>query len=164
MPLHNIQVRESHFCKQLSELTESQQKWTGFYFAGTTLQALGMKVHLGHAPGRFCEMRRDAKTVTVVHSNGVHEVDVHFCQCDEIPEYRQLLQIGWYPATPLQPQSCATLEALRHFHLLNLQGKLPAYSYYKATEYETDTTGLAKPPVRLSFKYPFVALTLITRF
>lgn len=94
-------------------------------------------------------MRREQENFTVIDLNGVHSVNVNFCQCTSTPEYRQLLQVGWYPATPLQPQSCATLQVLRHFHLLNLQGKLPGYSFYKALEYQTDNTGLDKVPVRL---------------
>jgi len=39
------------------------------------------------------------------------------------------------------------MEVLRHFHLLNLQGKLPVYSFYRALEFQTDSTGLATPPV-----------------
>lgn len=39
------------------------------------------------------------------------------------------------------------MEVLRHFHLLNLQGKVPAFSFLKALELQTDNTGLSPPPV-----------------
>lgn len=38
---------------------------------------------------------------------------------------------------------------LQQFHILNLQGKITAYSYYCGLEYLTDNTGLHKPPVRI---------------
>lgn len=57
------------------------------------------------------------------------------------------MRIGWYPATPLEPQTCATIEVLRLFHMLNLQGKLPAFAFYKSLELVTDNTGLLEVPV-----------------
>lgn len=36
------------------------------------------------------------------------------------------------------------MEVLKHFHLLNLQGKVPAYSFYRALEFQTDNTGLSE--------------------
>lgn len=94
-------------------------------------------------------MGRAHDNFTVIDLNGVHQVSINFCQCTSTPEYRQLLQVGWYPAIPLQPQSCATLQVLHHFHFLNLQSKLPGYSFYKVLEYQTDNTGLDKVSVHI---------------
>lgn len=151
MPLHNIQVCSPQpLTHPTAKLFYSlhPQKWNGSFFERTTLAKLGLRVNLGHAPGLLCELRRKHDNFTVIDLNGIHQVNVNFCQCNSTPEYRQLLQVGWYPATPLQPHTCATLQVLRHFHFLNLQGNLPAYSFYKALEYQTDNTGLEKIPVR----------------
>lgn len=84
----------------------------------------------------------------VLHTNGLHYVAVEFCKCWGLQRRTQLLRLGWWPATPFDPQTCATFAVLRHFHLLNLQGKLPAYDFYRALELRTDNTGLQPLPVR----------------
>lgn len=87
----------------------------------------------------------------MLHTNGIHIVHIMFCRCSTaIPWHVQLLRIGWFPATPIKPQTCATMECLRQFQYLNLQGKLTAYSYYRSLEYMTDSTGLNLPPVCIS--------------
>lgn len=124
------------------------QRWNGLFFERQTLQALGLSVQLGHQPHRYCP-RSEAghKNFAIIHTNGIHNVTVNYCRCKEISHRQQLLRFGWYPATPLEPQTCATIEVLRLFHFLNLQGKLPAYAFYKSLELATDNTGLLKVPV-----------------
>ena len=39
------------------------------------------------------------------------------------------------------------MEVLHHFQILNLQGKLTGFSFYRVLEYQMDNTGLNKPPV-----------------
>ena len=85
--------------------------------------------------------------MTVLHVNGVHVVDVQFCSCRGSPRRVALLRMSWWPATPLEPRTCATFALLRQFHLLNLQGKMTAYDYYAALELLTDNTGLERLPV-----------------
>ena len=87
------------------------------------------------------------KDFVVIDTNGIHLVNVDYCRCYSVTHRVQLLRIGWWPATPLDPQTCATMEVLRHFQILNLQGKLTGFSFYRALEYQTDNTGLNKPPV-----------------
>lgn len=84
--------------------------------------------------------------LTVIHNNGIHSVSVDFCGCRNVPMHVQLLQVGWWPATPLEPHSCATFQVLREFQLLNLQGKLSVYDYYRTLELLTDNVGLQQLP------------------
>ena len=86
----------------------------------------------------------------MIDTNGIHSVAVDFCRCVQVEHRSQLLRIGWWPATPLEPQTCATMAVLRHFHLLNLQGNVTGYSFYRALEYQTDNTGLNPPLVNSS--------------
>lgn len=86
----------------------------------------------------------------VLHTNGLHTVDVQYCDCSGMERRVQLLRLGWWPATPLDPRTCATMALLRHFHLLNLQGKLPAYDFYRALELATDNVGLHRLPVSVT--------------
>jgi CxC2 like cysteine cluster associated with KDZ transposases len=39
------------------------------------------------------------------------------------------------------------MDVLRHFDLLNLQGNLLAYSFYRTLELQTDNTGIPPPAV-----------------
>ena len=80
--------------------------------------------------------------------NGIHQVKVAFCGCRlDVEAYRQLLRKCWYPATPLQPETCSTFELLDLFHITNLQGNLTVYDFYKTLEMLTDGWQLDKLPV-----------------
>lgn len=106
-------------------------------------------MRLGHAPGRFCPSFKDGnKDFVVIHMNGIHTIHLEFCRCKGVPWHVQLLRAGWYPATPLKPWICATMEVLKTFHILNLQGKMTGYSFYQSLKYLTDSTGLYPTPVR----------------
>lgn len=89
----------------------------------------------------------------VVHTNGIHNVAVSFCDCRNVgvagSHRQQLLRRRWYPATHLEPQSCFTFQVLEQFHLLTLQGKLSSYDYYGALEKLTDNVGLSLAKVGL---------------
>jgi hypothetical protein len=124
--------------------------WNGLFFQRTTLRDQGLRVQLGHAYGRSCPTKLPANVgFRVIHSNGIHHVAIDQCRCHGMDFYKQLLQIGWWPGTPLEPKTAATFEVLNHFHILNLQGKVTGYSFYRTLEYQTDNTGLEPPPVRL---------------
>lgn len=85
-----------------------------------------------------------------MHSNGMHTVLVDFCGCDpSYPAHQQIMDVAWFPATPREPQTCATYTMLREFHVLNLQAKVSGYDYYKTLVSLTDATGLTKIPDRL---------------
>ena len=84
----------------------------------------------------------------MVAQNGIHVMNVQFCGCMGAPDrYKQLLEIGWWPATVLQPCTAATFSVLRHFQTLNLQAATPATDYYWALECLTDSAGLLELPV-----------------
>ena len=89
------------------------------------------------------------KDFIVIHTNGIHYVAVDFCGCEHqmISNRQQLLRAEWFPATVHQPQTCATLRVLEHFHALTLTGKLSAHEFYKALECLTDNTELGTPKV-----------------
>lgn len=97
------------------------QMWNGSFFECTTLKDLGLRIQLGHAYGHSCPTRLPANaTFRVIHSNGIHHVTIDQCWCYGLPLSKQLLRIGWWPATLLDPRTAATFEVLQHYHLLNL--------------------------------------------
>ncbi|KAA1479955.1 hypothetical protein DENSPDRAFT_789726 [Dentipellis sp. KUC8613] len=126
------------------------QRWNGEFYERETLRGLGLAVQLGHGPGGKCGLPQAShKDFVVIHVNGIHLVNVNFCGCKRLDRHIQLLRFSWWPATPLQPQSAATFDVLKHFHLVTLQGKLNATDFYRALELHTDNTGLESVPDRL---------------
>ncbi|KDQ58042.1 hypothetical protein JAAARDRAFT_129485, partial [Jaapia argillacea MUCL 33604] len=121
------------------------EEWEDGFFHWRTLKGLGLQIQLGHPPGQQCPYAKAAhKDFVILDINGIHQVNINFCGCGVImtPKHLQLLRSGWWPATPLEPQTCTTLCALRQFQTLNLQGKLSAYDFYRTLELQTDAIGL----------------------
>lgn len=126
--------------------------WTGLFFIWTTLCNHGLQVQLSHS----CPTKLATNMAfRAIHSNGIHHIAVDQCHCQGVPLYKQLLQIGWWPATPLDPKTVVTFKVLWDFHLLNLQGKVTRYSFYWALEFQTDHTGLMPSPILLYFHCHF---------
>lgn len=92
---------------------------------------------------------RGHKDFTILHTNGIHTLNVDFCGCENSPPHRdQLLEVGWWPSTPLEPQSAATMHLLRSFHTWNLQGQISPTDFYRGLEQLTCGDGLLSIPVR----------------
>jgi hypothetical protein len=106
-------------------------------------------VQIGHQPGELCQFaKKGHKDFVVVHTNGIHLVNLYFCGCTSSPEpRRQLLREQWWPATVIDPQTVVTFAVLNIFHRLSLQGKVSAYDFYGSLKNATDGFGLSKPPV-----------------
>ncbi|KAJ7029929.1 hypothetical protein C8F04DRAFT_1211870 [Mycena alexandri] len=127
------------------------QKWSDGYFQRCSMKSIapGIRFQIGHPPGEDCMFRNGPHPFVVLDNNGIHELDVDFCGCigcDSINH--QLLNIGWFPATVKEPETCATLSLLRRFHTLNLQGRVPAYDFYNALEVLSDHAGMIELPDR----------------
>ncbi|KAF8223548.1 hypothetical protein L208DRAFT_1316370, partial [Tricholoma matsutake] len=87
---------------------------------------------LGHPHGQTCPFAQPGhKDFLVIHTNGIHPININFCGCNTAySSFQQLIDVAWFPATPLEPQTCATNVVLPQFHTLNLQGKLSGYDFY----------------------------------
>jgi len=125
------------------------QEWKSGFFQRTTLQSLGLRVQLGHPLGQPCPFRARAhQSFVVIHVNGVHLINLDFCACSDSPLPReQLLEVGWWPSTPLEPQSAASMTVLRSFHAWNLQGQISSTDFYRGLEQMTCGDGLSSVPV-----------------
>ncbi|KAG5222176.1 hypothetical protein IMY05_C3416001100 [Salix suchowensis] len=129
-------------------LTLVGQKWNGEYFECTTLQALGLRIQLGHLKGECVNPERGSRSFTVLHTNRVHLVNIDFCRCDQhVSDRQQLLQSRWYPATVYYPKTCATIELLNQFHILMLAGKISHHEFYLSLERLTDNLEINTPNV-----------------
>lgn len=112
---------------------------------------LGLNVQLGHPIGeRCCRLRGIAKgEFVIVHSNGIHVINLAFCGCETAETYsRQLLRYHWLPVTADRPRTAATFQVLEEFHLLSLDSKLFCYEFYTSLACRSDNTGLLLPKVR----------------
>lgn len=158
LPLHMVEVRVSCPRPFVSFVNEQvSQEWTGQFFQRIRLSTLGLRIQLGHDFTSPCpHPTRATKEFLVIHHNGIHQVSVDFCSCSgEVERWRQLLRFGWYPATPINPQTCATFDVLRLFQILNLQGKISAHDFYHALVRMTDGYGIEPLPVSLFVYLPF---------
>ncbi|KAJ7030682.1 hypothetical protein C8F04DRAFT_961290 [Mycena alexandri] len=98
--------------------THSVEMWTGEFFAPLSLNDLELdaRIQLGHPPGSFCPRSRPAhKDFVIIDVLGIRVVKLSFCGCDSRVEHRQqLMRACLWPATSVDPQTCATVNAITH--------------------------------------------------
>ncbi|KAG6836043.1 hypothetical protein H0H93_012007 [Arthromyces matolae] len=136
-PTHRLEVWAKNHFKKIS-------------FGSINAESSKMIFQLGHG-GLSCPFAQPGhKDFVLLHVNGIHTFQINYCGCNpEYQPYQQLLDVAWFPATPLEPQTAATFDVLRQFHVLNLQGKVSGYDFYKSLELLTDASRLSKMPDRL---------------
>jgi hypothetical protein len=125
------------------------QEWCNGYFQTRYLIDLGVRVQLGHRVGDRCPyaLPQAQKEFTVVHVNGIHMVRLCFCACPHALEHSiQLLDAGWWPASNSEPRSAATMQVLRHFHILNLSSHVTPTDFYRGLERMFNGQGLKESP------------------
>lgn len=126
------------------------KEWTGTYFKQMTLRELGLRVQLGHPPGVRCLFGTAAnKDFVLIDTTGIHFLAVDYCGCTHpvVERRQQVMRACWWPATSLDPQTCATFNAIKQFHLLNCLGHVSAYDYLRMLELLTSNDGLIPVPV-----------------
>ncbi|KAJ7164587.1 hypothetical protein C8R43DRAFT_1122464 [Mycena crocata] len=130
--------------------THMVEKWNGEFFKPLPLSELDVEVRfqLGHAPGTFCERARPAhKDFVIIDTLGIRIVKLNFCGCGARVEHRQqLMRAGLWPATCLDPQTCATFNSIRLFEVQNCLGKISAYDFVRSLELLSNNDGLERVP------------------
>ena len=84
----------------------------------------GFAIPLGHG-GQRCPRRSDHESgkenqviFHLINSNGVHNTLIQFCTCHGTPDrVRQLLNFGFFPATPKRPTMAFSFALLHQFHI-----------------------------------------------
>ncbi|KAH7904773.1 hypothetical protein BJ138DRAFT_1106537, partial [Hygrophoropsis aurantiaca] len=125
--------------------------WNGSFWDKTTLNDLGFIIQFGHAHPDLCFSPSDLITLTVLDCSGIHKVAATFCGCPLAmlaSKRAQMLQMCWFPATVVEPQTCVTFRLLEQFHQLNLNGCLNVHEMGAALERQTDATALEPIPDR----------------
>ncbi|KAF7327196.1 CxC2 domain-containing protein [Mycena kentingensis (nom. inval.)] len=102
-------------------------EWNGSFWAKIPLMQIGLVHQIGHGgfPCPFPDVA--TRKMTVIDAPHVHVVQYRFCNCaraQAADDVSQLLRNGWYPATVLEPATCATFRTLRTFRLYNVVGNM----------------------------------------
>ncbi|KAF7312718.1 CxC2 domain-containing protein [Mycena indigotica] len=151
-------LEESHRRQPLHRVKE----WNGSYWTRVALHqqhakdfspsSLQFVYQLGHG-GEPCirPASSEPQTMVVLDVGGVFTCRVRFCGCERAlgqDPIAQLMNNGWYPATTIDPATCATFEALEDFRLSNVVGNISAHDYVGKLERLTDPTLLGTTPDR----------------
>lgn len=127
------------------------QEWDGRYFAKKPFKEhfKRFRLQLGHMSGFICPARSYVvEDFVVIDVNGIHQINLHFCGCPGAPSHsNQLIEFGWWPSTPKNPQTAATQNVLRNFLAHNYRGQITPTDYYKGLEELTCAKGLTDLPV-----------------
>ncbi|TRM57970.1 hypothetical protein BD626DRAFT_411100 [Schizophyllum amplum] len=126
------------------------EEWTGSYWMKVPLASLGFVYQLGHG-GRPCLNPASVVRALTVIDRGVHSIKVRYCACKLGPmseHTTQLLRNRWYPATSVDPETCATFAALDWFRLAAVHANVNTHNFTKILEHQTDVLGLTKVPDR----------------
>ncbi|KAF7310144.1 CxC2 domain-containing protein [Mycena indigotica] len=136
------------------------EEWNGRFWCRTNLYSvlpnfdgqigLGLIFQVGHH-GLPCPNPSVTKRMVVIDVRGVFTLRVRTCNCElgqRRNVLRQLLAHGWYPATTTDPETCATLEALELFRLLQVVGNINVNDFVGSIERLTDATRLEATPDR----------------
>lgn len=127
-----------------------------------TLQALGVCVQVGHAPGESCRcpVRAVNNAFVVIDTDGVHDVTLDFCGCEQAaPRYIQLLRASLFPATVTEPKTAATFKVLDMYQSLSNTAKISGYDFVMSLSRRMDNT--RPPKVRVS-ALPFMMESKLT--
>jgi hypothetical protein len=117
-------------------------EFNGNSFERKTLSDLGLQFHLGHE-GQPCpvNMAPDKHRLLLVHTNGIHVLNIHYCRCAQsVPRAIQLWAAGLFPASFKRPQSAFSEHLLRDYNSVTLQGKITAHDYWESIQRKTDNT------------------------
>jgi hypothetical protein len=99
--------------------------------------------------------------MVVMATTGIFTVAFQYCGCDKgrcTNNLGQLLGNAWYPASTVDPGTCATFEVLEQYRLLNVVGNVNAHNFVGTLERLTDPLRLSSVPVSSGF-YKRMGLT-----
>lgn len=119
----------------------------GSFFMATSLKKLGLRIQLGHTIGKSCILPRKSfnDNFLLIDTNGIHEMAVDFCACETSQTHtKQLLRMGWFPLTTVDPRTAAAFRLLHHYHILSFESKASAYEFYHSLVRISDNVGLIK--------------------
>ncbi|KAJ7226774.1 hypothetical protein GGX14DRAFT_347841 [Mycena pura] len=126
-------------------------EWTGNYWTPVTLAAIGCVYQLGHGGHPCPRPAPKVRTMVVLDTQHIHTVNFQYCGCDasdHAMNLEQLLRNGWYPATMVDPATCATFACLDLFRLLNVVGNITVHDFVGTLERQTHAINVKPIPDR----------------
>ncbi|KAJ7033976.1 hypothetical protein C8F04DRAFT_957029 [Mycena alexandri] len=105
------------------------QEWNGHHWVTARLSgegSLGLIYQIGHH-GFPCEFPGQERSMVVLDLSGIHKIRYRFCEWN-----------AWYPASTIDPETCATLDTLETFRLLNVVGNMNVQDFVGTLERKTD--------------------------
>ncbi|KAJ6455636.1 hypothetical protein C8R47DRAFT_1228133 [Mycena vitilis] len=146
-----FQCKECLLARHALSPLHKPQEWKGNYWVTTTLNSLGLVYQLGHG-GHPCPHPAPTKReMVVMDMDYIHTVEYQFCACDKsdrAPNLEQLLRNGWYPATTVDPATCATFASLELFRLLSVVGNINVHDFVGTLERLTNASQTGAVPDR----------------
>ncbi|KAJ7495441.1 hypothetical protein FB451DRAFT_366201 [Mycena latifolia] len=95
----------------------------GAHWAQASLKSLGLRLQLRHDAGQVCPHARRKDDFVVITAQGLRDISVDFCGCDDAPSaVEQLMEAQLMPATENDPEVAATFEVC--FVMLALRGPI----------------------------------------
>ncbi|KAH9858371.1 hypothetical protein C2E23DRAFT_718713 [Lenzites betulinus] len=94
--------------------------WNGEFFERRDLADYGFVIYLGHHGDRCQNIPSGDAPIkfVIVHDNGVHNCQLHYCHCPGRPtQLSQLIRADLFPATLERTETAFTCEVLERFHL-----------------------------------------------
>ena len=124
------------------------QVWSDGFHQRTSLLDLGYLYYIGHGHTPCPSPDSRFQKILIIDLSGAHYINVQFCACKESPgwieHYRQLLRLGWYPASLDRPRTAFTFDVLDTYHKITLQGKGNLYDFYTSIMQKSDNCGRKK--------------------
>jgi hypothetical protein len=109
--------------------------WCSSCFHRQTFSTLGSVLHLGHR-GDACPLRQMDVTpskLVIVHTNGVHTIRLHYCECSIADKHWvQLFRHQLFPASMKSPETAFSFSVLKLCHMFALCVQSSAYSMAQA--------------------------------
>ncbi|KAK7032459.1 hypothetical protein VNI00_013017 [Paramarasmius palmivorus] len=126
------------------------ERWNGESFERTSLKEMGLVIQLNHNGGECDKPLPCHSRFRVLHVNGIHEVNLRFCDCPKkamngkLPQYIQLLRRQLYPATLKDSRilTVATFQYLNTLEKLGYTTKASTYDFYRGMERLSNHQGL----------------------
>ncbi|KAK6992823.1 hypothetical protein R3P38DRAFT_2407559, partial [Favolaschia claudopus] len=118
-------------------------EWNGRFWVKTTLRDLGCVFQLGHGGFSCPHPAARARSMVVLDFPHLHTINFKYCACDKSDDannLQQLLRNRWYPATTVDPGTCATFATLETFRLLNVVSNVNVQDFVKTMERRSDAT------------------------
>lgn len=83
------------------------------------------------SPSRLCDIPNDSNRLTIIHSNGIHQVWIRRCDCVKDKDIQHFIEQALFPSTFHRTKTAFTFSLLDDFRKANLNCKTTAYSYWR---------------------------------